>query len=380
MGAATVIIFHPRPSDPAGPLTHLLATARERLLERQTALFLGAGAAAVRVVRERAPSFGAALRALARDLTREALAAPPGLVVLGAGAVPLLGAGAARRLVAVAASGERRGLTNNRYSSDVCAVGDARVLGDLAALPGDNALPRWLIERAGVAVAELPGQDRLALDLDTPLDLALLAHVRGVPAALGRLARAEDLRVPRLAELRALLHDGRREVLVFGRASSRGMALLERRAACRVRFLAEERGLRASSPLAQRPATSGRATLATAVPSIRPPRATLGRLLEARGGPSALAATVAEFADGAILDTRVLLADRLGADEARWPSPEDRYASDLLRAAAVRDPWLRELTASAAAAPSPILLGGHTLVGPGLGVLLGAPSEAGDPG
>ncbi len=326
----------------------------------------------MRVVRERAASFGAALRSLAAEVTSTAGDAAPGLVVLGAGAVPLLGRANARRLVAVAVSGERRGLTNNRYSSDVCAVGDARVLRDLPSLPGDNALPRWLSERAGIPVAQLPGRDRLALDLDTPLDLALLALARGTPPALRRLASAEHLEVPRLAELRAVLGDPRRELLVFGRASSFGMALLERRARCRVRFLAEERGLRASSPLAQQPVPHDSAT--------RPPRATLGRLLEARGGAGALADTVAELADGAILDSRVLLADRLGPDEAGWPSPEDRFASDLLRPAAVRDRWLGELTASAAGAAIPILLGGHTLVGPGLGVLAGARFASGDPG
>jgi CTP:molybdopterin cytidylyltransferase MocA len=364
VGAATVIIFHPRPAATAGSLTNLLAIARDRLVEHQVGLFEQAGAAEVRVVSERAASFGAALRGLAADVTAGAHHDAPGLVVLGAGAVPLLGIANARRLVALASSGERRALTNNRYSSDVCAVGDAGVLGDRPSLPGDNALPRWLTEGAGIPVAELPDRDRLALDLDTPLDLALLALVRGTPPAVRRLAGEEGLQIPRLAELRAVLADPRRELLVFGRGSSRGMALLERRARCRVRFLAEERGLRASSALAQHPAPHG--------PVARPPRATLGRLLEVRGGPGALAGTVAELADGAILDSRVLLADRLGPDEGRWPSPEDRYASDLLRPGGIRDPWLAELTASAAGAAIPILLGGHTLVGPGLGVLAGS--------
>ena len=103
-------------------------------------------------------------------------------------------------------------------------------------------------------------------------------------------------------------------------------------------------------------------------------------MLEARGGPGALARTVAELADGAILDSRVLLADRLGPDEAAGLLPEDRYASDLLRPEAIQDPWLAELTASAAGAAIPILLGGHTLVGPGLGVLAGSPAESGAQG
>ena len=59
-----------------------------------------------------------------------------------------------------------------------------------------------------------------------------------------------------------------------------------------------------------------------------------------------------------------------------WPSAEDRFASDLLLSERVVDPWLRALTASAAAAPIPILLGGHTLVGPGMRLVIGARSGA----
>ncbi len=63
---------------------------------------------------------------------------------------------------------------------------------------------------------------------------------------------------------------------------------------------------------------------------------------------------------------RVLLAHRLGADESAWPPPEDRFASDLLLPDRIGDAWLRALTASAVEAPIPVLLGGHTLVGPWL--------------
>ena len=212
--------------------------------------------------------------------------------------------------------------------------------------------PAGSIERAGITVAELPGRDRLALDLDTPLDLALLAQVRGVPAALGRLARAEELRVPRLAELRAILRDGRREA-----AGLRARVVPRDGPARTARGVSRPLPGRRARPAGVEPAGPGSGHYTCPAASCHA-RATA----RARGGPSALAATVAELADGAILDTRVLLADRLGADEASWPSPEDRYASDLLRADAVRDPWLRELTASAAAATGPILLGGHTLV------------------
>jgi hypothetical protein len=79
----------------------------------------------------------------------------------------------------------------------------------------------------------------------------------------------------------------------------------------------------------------------------------------------ALGPTVERLAEAALIDTRVLLAHRLGADEAAWPDPEDRYASDLLLVDRVSDAWLRVLTQAADAAAIPVLLGSHTLVGPG---------------
>ena len=80
--------------------------------------------------------------------------------------------------------------------------------------------------------------------------------------------------------------------------------------------------------------------------------------------------------EAAVIDSRVLLAHRLGPDEDLWPRPEDRFASDLLLPGSVVDPWLRALTTAAAEAPIPVLLGGHSLVGPGLRLLLGTRPRA----
>ena len=90
-----------------------------------------------------------------------------------------------------------------------------------------------------------------------------------------------------------------------------------------------------------------------------------------REGPEALGRIVAGLADAAVIDSRVLLAHRLGADEGAWPPAEDRFASDLLLPDRIGDPWLRSLTTAAVEASIPIALGGHTLVGPGLRLLLG---------
>ena len=360
MTRPAVIIFH-RPALPGEPpLVHFMADVRAELARRQAELLERAGASAPTIVDEwhEGLAFGEVLARLAPERG--------GVIVFGSGAVPRLNAGDARRLVAAAVSGQNETLTNNRYSSDIVALGHAQILRGLSALPSDNALPRWLEERAGVRVKELPGRDRLALDLDTPLDVCLAALAPGAAAWLRRAVSDAGLGVPRLDELRAIARNPRKELLVFGRSGSRTLAWLERNVRCRVRFLAEERGLRASSPLA-----IGDSSAAAGSPAAAPrrPASTLSTLLAERG-PEALAQLVAKLADAALIDSRVLLAARLGGDESGWPPPADRFASDLHDHAAVSDPWLHALTQSAGQANQPILLGGHSLVGPGVAIVL----------
>jgi hypothetical protein len=361
MARPLVIVFHQPAVGDAPPLTRLLATAREALIGHQWRMFRRAGAERVLVVTDRAASFGERLAQLVREERPRR-----GIVVLGAGAVPLLELQDAERLVAVARGGGHRALTNNRYSSDICALGDAATLRDLPALPSDNALPRWLDERRGYRVRELPGRRRLGIDLDGPLDLALVRLARGTPRTLRALADRTGTTVPHLDALGRVMRDPRAELLVAGRTSAGTLRWLERHTRCRIRAVVEERGMRAASELA-----SG----ATSARRIRPPASILGRTL-AITGPEGLASLMEGLADGAVLDTRVLLADRLGPDERRWPAPEDRFASDLARTDDVRDPWLAALTRSAATAPIPILLGSHTLLGPGLPLVARARKHA----
>ena len=167
----------------------------------------------------------------------------------------------------------------------------------------------------------------------------------------------------RLAAVRAVAADPRAELLVAGRTSAATLAWLERHTAARVRAWVEERGLRAASrlaigaataepePVARRSASSGSSSTApgpgrwaTCSPGCATPRSsTRGSCWPTGSGPT----------------------------RRRWPPAEDRFASDLLLSERVADPWLRALTASAASAPIPILLGGHTLVGPGSRLVVG---------
>jgi hypothetical protein len=358
VGAVDVIILHLLPGPTAGPLEAALADVRLDLAERNQAAFRAAGAERARVVAgppDERP-FGVRLAEL-----RGGLRPGRGLVVLGSGALPLATGADLRAFVAVAAAAEPLALVNNRYSADVVAVSSAanEVLGRLPdAFPTDNALPRWLAEVGGVRVVDLRRRWRLAMDLDSPLDAILVAACR--PGRVDRLPRSLTPDAARISSVvdavRAILADRRAELVVAGRTSTATLGWLEREARCRVRALVEERGLRASSSLAFDDPTST---------SPRRPRSTLGMVLDA-GGPGVLGDRLAALGDGAIVDTRVLLAHRLGGDEATWPSAGARFASDLLDPGRVDDPWLAELTAAATAAPIPILLGGHSLVGPGI--------------
>jgi len=350
MPPVTVLVLAPALAADAGPLVRRLDAALTVLADRHRLGFLAAGAAHV-IVRREPPDdtpFGARLRRLVGELQ------PAGLVVLGAGALPLATAADRRAFVAAAAAERPGALANQRHSADAVAIACAGdVLRDLPDLTSDNALPRWLADVAGVPVRDLAGRRRLAVDVDSPLDLLLLEDARGAPPLpLPLDAEAGPVRA-RLGALRGVARDPSAEILVAGRTSAADLRWLERETRSRTRVLIEERGLRTAS-----------AGVMLGRPNRRAPRSVLGDLLD-RDGPESLGRHAAALGDGALLDSRVLLAHRLGADERGWPPAEDRFASDLLLADRIGDPWLRSLTASAADAPIPVLLGGHGLVGPG---------------
>ncbi len=343
MTRVIAIILHPFPGTGSGPLEAAFAVERASNAARQARGFEAAGATSrVVEVLPGGPPFGARLR--------ETAAGAPGggLVVLGSGSVPLATRADRRRFVEAASTRGGPVLANNRFSADIVALPPGVRLDDLSDLVADNGLPRWFAER-GALIADLRGRWRLQMDLDSPLDVLLAGLGRSTVA--GARAIFDRGRVRAVAErVLATSSDPAAELLVAGRSSSSTLRWLERNNASRTRALIEERGMR------------------TARPGQRATRSAIGLLLD-RDGPESLGIRVAELSDAAVIDTRVLLAHRLGTDESSWPGAEDRFASDLLLHERIADPWLRALTKAAAEAPVPVLLGGHTLVGPGLRLL-----------
>jgi len=268
---------------------------------------------------------------------------PSSLVYVGGGAAPLLSPDEWASLALALARGAGA-IANNAYSSDLVAVRPAEAVLAVAPPERDNALARTLSQQAGLPLHELPRTLWTTFDIDSPTDVAVLKLTAFAP---GRHLRAFlaglELDLSRYRALLTVLTDFERQLFVAGRVGSHVWRFLETETACRVRLLAEERGLEALGLRA---------------------RSLLGLLLEAVGCRG-LAAALPQLGDAAVLDTRVLMA-HLGLR----PTRRDRFLSDLGRWQEVQEPTLRELTAALLAAPLPVLLGGHSLVTGGLMALV----------
>ena len=267
---------------------------------------------------------------------------------VGAGSAPLLGGAALSALVAPIAHAPEGGrvVTNNRFSADCFALAPAALLARLDPPPhSDNAVPRRLRDEHGVEVIELPRTLETQYNLDSPIDLLALHLARRarprLAAVLAEAGAAGVIEHPRLrAACRAFVDRGA-EVLVAGRVSSTTVAYLEQAAACRVRVLAEERGMQAAG-------TDGDGTA----------RSLLGQWIAEAGAERAFGVLLPELCDAAFIDIRPALV-HLGIR----PSRADRFAADLGRADLISDAGLRALVEAANASPVPVVLGGHSLVG-----------------
>ena len=243
----SVLIMLPPPVAMPGSPAGWLEAAREVIAQRHRTAFEGLGVADVRIVREPydGRSFGRRLRELAAAIGAGAPHRSPGLVVLGGGAMPLARPEDLQSFVTAAGGRAPRALANSAYSADAIAVSDARLLLGLPDLPSDNALPRWLAERAGVPVADLRDRPRLAFDIDSPVDVLLVARDPACPAALAALAREIDTAAPQVGRameaVAKTLDSPHSELVVAGRTSARTLLWLERNARCRIRALVEER-------------------------------------------------------------------------------------------------------------------------------------------
>ena len=277
--------------------------------------------------------FGQELLALSRARRLERMA------TIGAGAGALMSTTELARLREEIDAGEALVLSNNYYSADLVAFTPASTLGVIDLPATDNPLPRRLHQQGGLSSRQLDRSAATLLDVDTPADAAVLKRHPACPPQLRGLDVWDGELADRIDALMRLVTTPERELIVAGRVGAPVWSYLESQTACRVRMLAEERGMQAA----------GR-------DSSREARTVLGFLYR-EIGPESFFARLGELGDGMLFDTRVLFA-HLG-----WqPTAQERFASDLFRAEALAPGELRAFTSAARAAPFPLLLGGHTLV------------------
>ncbi len=270
------------------------------------------------------------------------------LLYVGAGAAPLMSTAGWEAVLAAFAEIKEGLLTNNLHSSDWIAVAPAEVISAYAhRLPTDNAMA-WVLHReAGLPARVWPRSTASLLDLDTPVDALIAAHHPQAPAALREAVARTGWDPSRVRQVQALLRTPGSRLVLAGRVPSWAWAVLERHAQIWTRVFSEERGMQASARMHRGEVRSLVYAYLQAV------------------GPRRFFETLAELADGALLDIRVWM-----AAAGRWPSPADRYAADLFAVSEIRDPVIRDWIESAARAPLAILVGGHTLVAAGLVALL----------
>jgi hypothetical protein len=261
------------------------------------------------------------------------------LCTIGAGAGALFSVAELDALRRELESSEALVLSNNYYSADLVAFTPASAL-DVIELPAtDNPLPRRLHQQGGLSSRQLHRSAATLLDVDTPADAAVLKRHPACPDGLRALETWEPELGGRIDALMRLITTPERELLVAGRVGAPVWSYLESQTACRVRMLAEERGMQAA----------GR-------DSSRDARTALGFLYQ-EIGPEPFFERMSELGNGMLFDTRVLFA-HMG-----WrASGPDRFASDLFRADHISEKPLAAFTKAAASAGYPVLLGGHTLV------------------
>jgi hypothetical protein len=271
------------------------------------------------------------------------------VLYMGGGSGALLTTEEITDIVNHLAATDRTCITNNLYSTDFAGFTPAAAVQAIEPPSIDNDLSWLLVHQAGLPVEILPRRASTQFDVDTPTDVLILSYHPNAGKHVCDLVYRQKLNRAHIERVLPVLTDHEAEIVIAGRASASVWEDMERETFCRVRGLAEERGMRAS----------GRQARGLV-------RSLLGYYYQEVGARHFFEA-LASLGQGIILDSRVLFAHLH-----TWPSARDRYHSDLLQPDKIADPVVREFTAAALSCPVPVVLGGHSLVSGGLYALVEA--------
>jgi len=240
-------------------------------------------------------------------------------------------------------------VVNNLHSTDWIILSNTHALPQLAErLPADNPLGWVLSMEAGFLVETMPAAAATRLDIDTPIDVALLHDHPALGAHLRPLVDDLDPKlIQRVEQMRTLIKTPASSLAIIGRCSSQVWRALEENTQIWIRMFVEERGMVASRRLADGKVKS-----------------LIGRMVDELG-PAEFLQRIKAMSDGLLWDNRVWM----GMERA-WPSQADRFAADLGLVDHISDRRLRELTQAVLEADFPLLVGGYGVVAGGVYALI----------
>jgi hypothetical protein len=242
-----------------------------------------------------------------------------------------------------------RAVVNNLYSTDWILLNQAGILRDFVnRFPSDNPLGWVLATEAGIRVEAMAAEAATRLDIDTPVDVALLRSHMAVGHHVTQVVNTLDPKLgARVDRMMALLRTPASSLAVIGRCSASVWRMLEERTQIWIRMFVEERGMVASRRLAE-----------NGVKSL------IGKMVD-RLGPVEFLEWVQDVAQGLLWDNRVWM-----GMEQSWPDPADRFASDLGLVGKIKDARLRNLTQAVNDTNLAVLMGGYGVVSGGVYALL----------
>jgi hypothetical protein len=249
--------------------------------------------------------------------------------------------------VASALSGQDAAVvSNNFFSADLIGFVPGDVVRDVELPDNDRAIPRLLVQQAVLINQALPRTISNQFDIDTPIELSILAYAGGAGPNLSAWLASHQMETERLEKAAWLFTDNMATVLIAGRIGGDVIEYLRTETASQTRVYSEERGMAA---MGRDLSGDARSLLAFHIQAV---------------GVRRFFAELGEMANGAFIDTRAIFA-HMG----RHPSRADRFLSDALRPDEISDLWIREFTQAAKEAPIPVVLGGQSLVTSGLQIL-----------
>jgi hypothetical protein len=268
---------------------------------------------------------------------------------LGGGAAPLLPRREFKRIVKSLEMREAALVTNNLFSSDFVAFTSANNLLSVPLPSSDNGLAMALRDGCGMEIIPLPPSAHTLMDIDTPTDIQILSlHPDISPRTREEIEKYEVTPgKPKLIQQMLTMREA--EIFLYGRVGSHLFSYLDHGTLCRFRIFSEERSMKSRGRVERNEVFS---FLASSMQDIG-----LQKFMERLG----------QFCHAAILDTRVLFAHLR-----KTVSSSDRYCSDMGLWDRIEDPDVSALTQAAAAAPVPVIMGGHSLVSGGLWTLVDA--------